>query len=345
LARKLQEEQVAEQADQRQFTNRLQLRRIANEEQQNAEAGKRFDQQRSDRLNAQGLELMGRDRKVYEDEEQQRRLSEGLAELEASPETPPALKKILRLRRIGVNATPSADMLLTEEERAAQDARSLKHAGDVADIQARTAARYREPKDAKEPHYEKVETVDDKGNPITKYMTPDEVRAEGGVRGAPKTTAKAQGPATVAAVLGEIDTLSKKINTGGSNPLTRIGGTVRSAAGAMNLDDAVAEYESLIAGFTPIVARAVGHTGVLTEQDVQSVRALFPKPGDSASLAHSKLARVRKLMAQIQPETGTGAGPLESGPSEQRGGPAIGEERVIQGQRARWDGRGWLPVK
>jgi hypothetical protein len=52
-------------------------------------------------------------------------------------------------------------------------------------------------------------------------------------------------------------------------------------------------------GFTPLVARALGHTGVLTEQDVQSVRALFPRPEDSKSLRDRKVSRLKGLMLQM----------------------------------------------
>lgn len=147
--------------------------------------------------------------------------------------------------------------------------------------------------------FEKIETVDEAGNPIIKYLTPQEVRQMGGVRGQPKTTAKASGPATVQAILAEIDALSQGINQGAADPSTTVTGLMRRGASAVNLDNELAEYEALIQGFTPMIARAVGHTGVLTQQDVESVRALFPKPTDNQALAQAKLARVRRLMEQI----------------------------------------------
>lgn len=111
---------------------------------------------------------------------------------------------------------------------------------------------------------------------------------------------KAGGP-NVGAIMGEIEGLSKKINTQGMGPVSNVAGWIRQGAAAGNLDNDVAEYESLVTGMIPMVARAVGHTGVLTQQDVDSVRNLFPKVGDNAALAKNKIARVKTLLA------GTGA--------------------------------------
>lgn len=97
------------------------------------------------------------------------------------------------------------------------------------------------------------------------------------------------------AIVDEIDDLSKKINTG-SGPAARVTGAARTAGAALNLDPDVSTYNALISGFTPMIARAVGHSGVLTEQDVQSVRELFPKPGDSETVRNRKMAQVRAVL-------------------------------------------------
>jgi hypothetical protein len=153
-----------------------------------------------------------------------------------------------------------------------------------------------------EPSYQRIETVDGSGNPVIKFLTAEEVRGSGGVPGVPRTTAKAQAPDTVGAVLKQIDALSQKINTGGMGPQTTVMGLMRRGAASANMDNDVAEYESLVKGFIPVVARAVGHVGVLTQQDVDSVRELFPKPGDNQQLAQNKLNRVRGILAVIQPQ-------------------------------------------
>lgn len=107
-----------------------------------------------------------------------------------------------------------------------------------------------------------------------------------------------KGP-NVGAILNEIETLSKQINTGGSGPLSNIRGLVRRGAASANMDNTVSEYNALVEGFIPMVARAVGHVGVLTQQDVDSVRALFPRVEDNATLAKNKIDRVKSLMSSV----------------------------------------------
>ena len=99
--------------------------------------------------------------------------------------------------------------------------------------------------------------------------------------------------------LQEINTLAQKIFTA-SGPMANITGAVRSSAAAVNLDDDVKIYRSLVRGMTPMIARALGHTGVLTEPDVQRTEALFPQMGilgsDSESVAAEKMAQMTRLI-------------------------------------------------
>lgn len=64
--------------------------------------------------------------------------------------------------------------------------------------------------------------------------------------------------------------------------------------------DDLRQYETIIQGFTPLFARAVGHSGVLTEKDEARTRMLFPVlsgPGaDTRSEAVRKLQRLQKIM-------------------------------------------------
>ncbi len=106
----------------------------------------------------------------------------------------------------------------------------------------------------------------------------------------------------VQSVIDSVSELSERINTG-QGVLAKAVGTAARGAAKLNLDDDVAEYEALVKTFTPLWARAVGHTGVLTEQDVQSARAILPAPGDSKSLRDRKLARLAKIMGA---QTATG---------------------------------------
>jgi hypothetical protein len=95
--------------------------------------------------------------------------------------------------------------------------------------------------------------------------------------------------------------LSAKINVN-QGVIAKVTGTVERAKAQANLNDDVAEYESIIQAFTPLVARALGHTGVLTEQDVQSARRLFPSPTDSKSLRDRKVARMKQFFGEDTPE-------------------------------------------
>lgn len=99
-------------------------------------------------------------------------------------------------------------------------------------------------------------------------------------------------------VLDSIDELSARINTG-VGALAKISGAVEKAKAQANLNDDVSEYEAVISGFTPLLARALGHTGVLTEQDVQSVKDLYPKTTDSKTVRDRKIARIRKIMGEM----------------------------------------------
>jgi hypothetical protein len=111
------------------------------------------------------------------------------------------------------------------------------------------------------------------------------------------TTAKLE---AVAPVIDEITTLAGKIFTSDAGPWTNIVGAWRSGAARMNLDNDVTEYRSLVRGFTPLMARAVGHNGVLTEQDVQRTELLFPEVAltgtDNATVAKNKLERMKRVM-------------------------------------------------
>ena len=109
---------------------------------------------------------------------------------------------------------------------------------------------------------------------------------------------RAAGMNTGKAVIDSIDELSKKINTQ-AGALAKITGAAERAKASANMSDDVSEYQALVSGFVPLLARAVGHVGVLTEQDVQSVKDMLPKVGDSQSLRDRKIARIRKIMAQM----------------------------------------------
>lgn len=109
-------------------------------------------------------------------------------------------------------------------------------------------------------------------------------------------------------ILAAVSELSERINTY-QGVIASARGEAEKAKAKINLNDDVAEYESLTVGFTPLVARALGHTGVLTQQDVDSVRKLFPRPEDSKSLRDRKVARITSIIQQLE----SGAAPVAPG--------------------------------
>lgn len=98
-------------------------------------------------------------------------------------------------------------------------------------------------------------------------------------------------------VLDSIAELSERINTQ-KGVLAKISGATERAKAQANLSDDVSEYQALVSGFTPLLARMVGHSGVLTEQDVQSVRTMLPQPGDSKNVRDRKMARIYKILGE-----------------------------------------------
>jgi len=111
-------------------------------------------------------------------------------------------------------------------------------------------------------------------------------------------TKKAEQFKSAVPVINAVSELSERINTL-QGVVAKAAGTAERAKAELNLNDDVSEYQALVMGFTPLVARALGHTGVLTEQDVQSVRALFPRPEDSKSLRDRKVGRLKNIMLQM----------------------------------------------
>jgi hypothetical protein len=101
-------------------------------------------------------------------------------------------------------------------------------------------------------------------------------------------------------VFEEIKRLSDQIFTSEGMTANFVG-SARTSLAAANWDEDVKLYNSLIEGMTPMVARAVGHTGVLTQQDVDSTKKLFGQIGllgtDSKGVAASKVQTFARLMA------------------------------------------------
>jgi len=113
-----------------------------------------------------------------------------------------------------------------------------------------------------------------------------------------------------------------------------------------NIDLDTAEYMSTLKAFAPLIARSLGHTGVLTELDVESVRQGFWQPGESGELRQRKFDNVRGIMEMMkQPGKAASSGaPPKTTPSAPSGGAKPGEMKTTPHGTFSFDGTGWVKV-
>jgi len=185
-------------------------------------------------------------------------------------------------------AAPAA----TQAPRAQVPGTDIPLSKEVEAQRARMAAAGRAPK---EEDLITVQTTDANGKPVTRIV-PKKAGSEFPSQPTAETQNRATALGKIGPILNGISELSEKINVGkGIEAKAR--GEAEKAKARLNYNDDIAEYEALISGFTPMIARAVGHTGVLTQQDVDSVKALFPAPGDSKTLRDRKIARINTILS------------------------------------------------
>jgi hypothetical protein len=161
-----------------------------------------------------------------------------------------------------------------------------------------------------------VNTRDAAGDAVTRILPKNEAVNQEFAAG-PTTEERNRRTASgrAGSVLSAIGELSERINVN-QGVAAKVVGEVEKKKALANLNDDVSEYEAVVSGFTPLLARAVGHVGVLTEQDVQSVRKMLPAPGDSKSVRDRKVARINSLMGDLSGQTdapATGTPPPKSG--------------------------------
>lgn len=92
-----------------------------------------------------------------------------------------------------------------------------------------------------------------------------------------------------------IDDLSSKLITKeGSEAVVE--GAMQRGAAFFNHNADLISYDSAIEAFTPMWARNLGHTGVLTQQDVDSAKSIFPKIGESKTIKDQKMDIIKSIM-------------------------------------------------
>ena len=221
-----------------------------------------------------------------------------------------APQRTATLRHIGAQTTELERKPIAEQE--ARDFTAKRdqtlHGYDLKEIGAQGAQAQATARIRARPRISKTAGINAQGQAVTKFIDIDSGETVHEELAAPTTDDRnrqaAGGRATP--FIQRAGELSQVINTK-FGPEAKVLGTLRGLQAKANLDHDVAEYLSLVEGFTPLMARAAGHTGVLTERDVERTIQLLPKPGDSAELARRKLANLDRLMG------GGGATPAAGG--------------------------------
>lgn len=266
-----------------------------------------LDCQRRERLDAQAEE--DRQRRIQSEDATRDLAALGL--MQPGDQMDPALNARLSQRGIRVGnqgpATQGAHLGVDDQgiDRYDVTPGAVVFAGTPAqrDAAAREAARVAE-RDA-DRRREELRDADDNGRrhldselqrqEREAQRTSNERVARINASGRAKTDADTPTHDAAAVTLDALDELSARINDM-EGLAARGAGSWRKAAAIANYDDDLAEYEAVLNGAIPSIARKMGHTGVLTQPDVDSVRGMFPKPGDSKTLRDRKMARIRKIM-------------------------------------------------
>ncbi len=149
------------------------------------------------------------------------------------------------------------------------------------------------------------------------YATREDVLAHPDMYGVPPTTAERNvASGSTAAIqtrkmaqeraipiLQDLGSRITTLNQGKEGGLIdRAEGVARGVGSKVGLDPATDLYRTGIRGFVPLFARAVGHTGVLTELDVQRTEELFPRVGDAEDVTAEKMARIQRIMTGKEPQ-------------------------------------------
>lgn len=174
----------------------------------------------------------------------------------------------------------------------------------------------------------KVGGVDDQGRAGTWLIYPDQSRefmpaaATAGTRG--KEESKAAAMQAYTELMDEYDSMGGQPEDGLE---ARATGLYRTGAGKLGYDPATSTYQAGVRGFVPLMARALGHVGVLTELDVERTEALFPKAGDTLAEKTRKKRLLTEIMVGARPmpfkferDTRDGWGPNGEPPQRPGGG-------------------------
>ena len=216
-----------------------------------------------------------------------------------------------------LDITLDSDELRTPAERDADDARSVSLSSARASGEANARADVAD--ERRRPSFN-FQTIG--GNRVAVNEETLEQTELGPVTPTGGASASGRAGALEAAlpVVDLLEELSVEINTA-TGPTATVRGLGKQARAAVNLDPTASRYQSVLKGFIPLFARAVGHVGILTQQDVDSVRGLFPTLGTSQEIAEANFRDIRRLIAEMNDGT---VGLAEIFPSFRPGGKNAG---------------------
>src|SRR3990167_124155 len=174
---------------------------------------------------------------------------------------------------------------------------------DAIALKRQAAAAGRGPSTSPQPSYH---WATDPTTGQERFMTAEEIRTSGAKPpGTAQSKNRQQARQAVQPVIDAITELMPKINMK-KGVSAKIAGGWREALAVANYDDDVAEYVAVVEAFPPLLARAEGHTGVLTEKDFEHSMRILPMPGNSDTLAARKLKRLMQILELEEPAQLTG---------------------------------------
>ena len=216
---------------------------------------------------------------------------------------------------------PSEPTSFDAEILAAKRSGDPQRLKDAIALKRQAAAAGRGPSTSPQPSYH---WATDPTTGQERFMTAEEIRTSGAKPpGTAQSKNRQQARQAVQPVIDAITELMPKINMK-KGVSAKIAGGWREALAVANYDDDVAEYVAVVEAFTPLLARAEGHTGVLTEKDFEHSMRILPMPGNSDTLAARKLKRLMQILELEEPA------PLTGGPDgwvDLGGGVRVREKR------------------
>jgi hypothetical protein len=219
--------------------------------------------------------------------EQKRRTMAALDEIINDPQSPPEVRQQARMQKAGMSVAPFK-IGDGKKKVFSHDGKELFEVGEKDVVQSR------EPNTR--PSFTLIQTPEGQFNYDRKTGRMGERVADL----APTATGRERGAAyrAIVPILDTLEGLSEKINVNEGVYATAVG-TVGEQAAKVNLDNDIAEYKRILTAMIPMAARAFGHTGVLTQQDVDSAMAAFAQPTDSKALRDRLVATTRNLLKKI----------------------------------------------